>query len=305
MTSTGEKICLVTGANSGIGKAAAYSLAMQEAEVILVARNHYRGERALKELVSASGNQKIHLFLADLSSLNSTYLLAKELKKKFTKLDVLINCAGVYFSKRHSTVDGFEATFAINYLSRFLLSNLLLELLLKSKQARIIDVSGEYHRQGKIDFLDLQKKNKYSGGEAVNQSKLANILFTYELARKLTGTSITVNTIHPGFVATNIIFNNPDAATFQKMLYRMITPFLAAPEESARALTKLSIAPEYKTVTGKYFNKNKMVSSSPQSYNEIIARKLWEISEKLIFEVGIKMDEIDLQQILKQHIEKK
>ena len=239
-----EKICLITGANSGIGKAAARGLAKLGATIILVSRNHARGERMLAELKEITGGNKSYLFIADLSSQESILNLANEIKNKFKNIDILINNAGAFFSRRHVTIDGIEATFAVNYLSRFLLTNLLLEIILNSKQGRIINVAGELHRRGKINFEDIEYSKDYSGFKVLNQAKLADILFVYKLARKLKDTKVTANCFHPGFVSTNIINNDPDSSILTRIVYKSISPFLKSPEEGADTMLYLASSPE-------------------------------------------------------------
>ncbi len=279
---TGERICLITGANSGLGKAAAKELARLGAKLILVCRNHVRGEKALKDIVESSGNKQVHLYIADLSSQNSILDLTEKLKSNYERIDILINNAGAYFSKRHKTVDGIEATFAVNYLSRFLLINLLLESIRKSKQGRIINVSGEYHRQGRIYFDDLELQKFYSGVKANRQAKLADVILTYELSRRLTGTNITVNCMHPGFVKTNIIFNDPDASFFSKFLYKLISPFMKSPEKGAETILYLAASPEVTRVSGKYFINKQCISTSKESYDPNTAQELWKLSEEML-----------------------
>jgi NAD(P)-dependent dehydrogenase (short-subunit alcohol dehydrogenase family) len=279
---SGEKICLITGANSGIGKAAAKGLAKLGATIILVSRNHTRGERTAAELEQTTGSNKFHLFMADLSSQSSILRLANEIKDKFNNLDILINNAGAYFSKRHITIDGVEATFSVNYLSRFLLTNLLMEMILKSKQGRIINVSGEYHRKGRINFEDMEYSKNYSAFKAICRARLADILFVYELSRRLKNTKVTANSLHPGLVATNIIDNDPDSSLIKRILYKSISPFLKTPEEGAETVIYLASSPEVANVTGRYFINKKSVQSSQLSYDEKLAAQLWKTSEQMI-----------------------
>jgi NAD(P)-dependent dehydrogenase (short-subunit alcohol dehydrogenase family) len=276
-----DRTCLITGANSGIGKAVAKLLAQLDITLLLVSRNHVRGERAVKE-IEADCNADLFLFIADLSSQESIRNLVKKIKQKFKRIDVLINNAGARFSKRYLTVDGIEATFAVNYLSRFLLTNLLLDLLKESEQGRIINVSGEYHRKGKINFDDLNLKENYSAFTASAQSKLADILFTYSLAEKLKNTGITANCMHPGSVATDIIYSDPDAGAGIKSLYAFSSLFLSKPEKGAETVIYLATSNNVSSITGKYFINKKAVESSSLSYDKQLGSKLWEVSENLI-----------------------
>ncbi len=203
-TTMKDKVVLVTGANSGIGRAASLALAKMGATVVMVARNKERGEAARSEIIRESQNSSVDLLLADLSSLESVRQLATEFQKKYAKLHVLINNAGLFNQRRHVTMDGYEDTFATNYLAPFLLTNLQLDLLKASAPSRIINVSSVGHYNGHINFDDLNLEKEYGGWKAYGQSKLALVLFTHELAKKLQGTSVTVNAVHPGTVATNI-----------------------------------------------------------------------------------------------------
>ena len=277
-----EITCLITGANSGIGKAAAKELAKLGAAIILVSRNHTRGERTLAELKAITGSNKFYLYITDLSSQNSILEFAEKIKNKFNILDILINNAGAYFSKRHITVDGIEATFAVNFLSRFLLTNLLLENILRSKQGRIINVSGEFHRKCRINFEDIGFSKNYSAFKAICQARLANIHFTYELSGRLKDTNVTCNCLHPGMVATNLINNDPDSSLMKRFFYKSISPFLKSPEEGAETVVYLASSPEVANVSGKYFIDKKCVKSSAISYDEDTAKKLWDVSEQMI-----------------------
>src|SRR5713226_10079894 len=203
-TTMKNKVVMVTGANSGIGKAASLALANMGATVVMVARDKERGETARSEMMKETQTNSIDLLLADLSSLESVRQLATEFQKKYSKLHVLINNAGLFNQRRHVTTDGYENTFATNYLAPFLLTNLQLDMLKKSAPSRVINVSSVGHYNGHINFNDLNLEKEYGGWKAYGQSKLALILFTHELAGKLQGTGVTVNSVHPGTVATNI-----------------------------------------------------------------------------------------------------
>lgn len=268
------KVCMITGASSGIGKATATGLARLGATLILVCRHKEKGIKTLEEIKSETGNDKIDLLLADLSSQKSVRDLVSNFKTRYDKLDVLINNAGVYRNKRTLTEDGIETTFAVNHLAYFLLSNLLLDKLKASPQARIINVASGLERQGKINFDDLQCEKGYSGFRAYNQSKLANILFTYELARRLKGTGISTNCLHPGFVKTNLIRE-------RLLVAFLLKPFQITPEKGAETSIYLASSPEVEGVSGKYFANKKETSSSKESYDEVISKRLWEVSAEL------------------------
>lgn len=273
------RICMVTGVNSGLGKATALGLAKLGAQVVMVCRHQARGEAAHHDIIKQSGSKEVTLLIADLSSQAGIYALAETLKQRFDKLHVLINNAGVYLRKRQLTKDGFEQTFAVNYLAPFLLINFLLEPLRASAPARIINVAGAYHRRGEIHFDDLQLARDYTGAAANNQSQLARVLFTYELARRLEGTGVTVNCLHPGSVRTDITREMPKTLQFlAKTLFR---PFFVSPERGAETILYLATSPEVETTSGKYFVNKRPVLSSRRSYNSELAKRLWSVSEWL------------------------
>lgn len=272
------KVCLITGASQGIGKATAIALAKMGATIVMVSFDQGRGDAALKEMKSISGNENIELMLADLSSQQSIRQLADRFKQKYTRLDVLVNNAGVMKWKQEFTTDGIESTFAINHLASFLLTNLLLDLLKASAPARIVNVSSSAQGMGKIEFDDLDGRKKYSGIKAYSQSKLANVLFTNELDRILQGTEVTVNCLHPGVVRTN--FGNTGSLFF-KTFGTLMKPFMLPPEKGAETSVFLASSPEVEGLSGKYFVKKKAEKSSPISYDEMTAKKLWEVSAKM------------------------
>ncbi len=272
------KVCLVTGGNSGIGKETGVGLAKLGANVLIVCRDKTRGEAALSEIRTESGNQNVDLTLADLSSMRSVRQLAEDFKRKYQKLHVLVNNAGVVLTKRLVTPEGFEQTFATNHLGHFLLTNLLLDLIKASAPARIINVTSEAHRGSIIHFDDLQGEKKYSSFRAYGQSKLANVLFTYELARKLEGTGVTVNCLHPGVVRTGF---GHDSGGAMSLGIWVISPFFMSAEKAARAAVYLATSPEVEGVTGKYFRKTREARSSEESYDVEAAQRLWQVSEKL------------------------
>jgi len=273
-----DKICLVTGANSGIGKATALGLAKMGANVVMVCRDRTRGEESRAEIKAASNNPSIDLMLADLSSQASVRQLAQDFQEKYQRLHVLVNNAGVAPMKRSLTVDGLETTFAVNHLAPFLLTNLLLDVLKASAPSRIVNVSSSAHTRTKMDFDDLQEENNFGMFRAYSQSKLANVLFTYELARKLEETGVSVNALHPGVVRTNL---GRDSTGIVRLGFMAMGPFIRTPEQGAVTCIYLASSPEVEGVTGKYFVNKKEVPSSKESYDEAVARRLWEVSEKL------------------------
>jgi len=275
------KICIVTGANSGIGKATALGLAQMGATIVMVCRNQVKGEEAQNEVKEKSGNDAVDLMLADLSSQESIRQLAENLQQHYQQLHMLINNAGVANLTRRETVDGLEMTFAVNYLAPFLLTNLLLDKLKASAPARIVNVSSESHQSGYIKMDDLELEKGYRLMRAYGQSKLALVLFTYELARRLQGTGVTANCLHPGFVATNIGQNG--VGSVGRSIVKLIFSRLGiSPEEGAKTSIYLASSPEIEGVTGKYFVKSIPVRSAPISYDETLQRQLWEESAKLV-----------------------
>ena len=273
-----DKVVMVTGANSGIGKATSIALAEKGATVVMVARNKEKGEAARSEIVTKSGMNSIDLLLADLSSLESVRQLVAEFRKKYSKLHVLINNAGLFNQRRRVTTDGYENTFATNYLAPFLLTNLQLDLLKANAPSRIINVSPVGHYNGHINFDDLNLEKEYGGWKAYGQSKLALVLFTHELAKKLQGTGVTVNAVHPGTVATNIWSRPLGPVGFIMALPKL---FMTSPEKGAETIVYLASSPDAKSLSGEYLEKLKVKKSSDESYNEEIAQRLWDVSAKL------------------------
>src|SRR6266480_425905 len=276
------KICVVTGANSGIGKATALELAQMGATVVMVCRDRARGEEARSEITTKSRNNAVDLLLADLSSQQSIRQLVENFQQHYTHLHVLINNAGAgaAFTGRRETVDGLEMTFAVNYLAPFLLTNLLLDVLKASAPARIVNVSSASHKSGYIQMDDLQGEKHNRSMRAYPQSKLAIVLFTYELARRLQGTGVTANCLDPGFVATNI--GQTGASLPVRLLIKLIGSFGTSPEKGAKTSIYLASSPEVEGVTGKYFVKSLPKRSAAISYDESLQRQLWEQSAKLV-----------------------
>jgi NAD(P)-dependent dehydrogenase (short-subunit alcohol dehydrogenase family) len=272
------KICVVTGATSGIGLVTAQALARQGATLIVVARNPERGAATVSRIQRETGNSAVELMVSDLSIQAQVRRLASEIQQRFARLDVLVNNAGALFSRRQLSADGLEMTFALNHLAYFLLTNLLLGPLQAAGSARIVNVSSEAHRHARLDFSDLQGQRRYTGWRAYSRSKLANILFTYELTRRLEGTGITANALHPGFVATNFGRNN---RSLMAAFFRILQLAALSPEEGAETIIYLASSPEVKGITGEYFVKQKAVRSSQVSYNRDDAARLWQVSAEL------------------------
>ena len=275
---TTGKICMVTGATSGIGEVTARALAQMGATVIVVGRSAERGAAALNRIKQATGNSSVELMLADLSAQAQVRQLAQQFKRKYQRLDVLVNNAGAVFTKRQESVDGIEMTFALNHLGYFLLTNLLLDRLkVEDTPARIVNVSSAAHQRARMNFEDLQSRQGYDGWSAYGQSKLANLLFTYELAR-LEGTGVTVNALHPGVVATNFGESNRGVA---RLVMKSVHTVALSPAEGAQTVIYLASSPDVEGVTGKYFVKEKAVQSSEASYDQVAAQRLWQVSEEL------------------------
>lgn len=277
-TSMRGKVVMITGATFGIGKATAQALAAKGATTIIVGRNPEKGKVVAAEISQATGNPSVISMTADLSSQQAIRQLADEYKRQYSQLNVLINNAGGVYLNRRVTVDGLEYTFAFNHLGYFLLTNLLLDVIKASAPARIINVSSNAQRGAKINFDDLQGEKHYTPFGAYGQSKLANVMFAYELARHMAGTGVTVNSLHPGVIRSGFGLNN---GPIYRLFYTLISPFLKTPEQGAETSVYLASSPDVEGITGKYFINKKAVRSNPLSYDEEACRRLWEVSAKL------------------------
>ena len=273
------KICLVTGATNGIGKVTAQALAQMGGTVVIVGRNPSKTTQLVEEIRAASGNKNVDCLLADLSSQQDIRRLADEFKSKYSHLHVLLNNAGGFFMQRQLSVDGIEMTFALNHLAYFLLTNLLLDTIKASAPARIINVSSGAHTSGKIEFDNLQGERGYRP-RAYDNSKLANILFTMELARRLEGSAVTVNALHPGFVATGFAKNNGKVIA---TLSGLLAPLVArSPAKGAETSIYLASSPGVEDITGKYFYDSHVIPAAPQATDVEVSRKLWDVSAELV-----------------------
>jgi NAD(P)-dependent dehydrogenase (short-subunit alcohol dehydrogenase family) len=274
------KVCLVTGATSGIGEITARELARLGAHVAIVGRSAEKCATTVAQIKAATGATAVDSFTADLSARSELHRLAQQLQERLPRLDVVVNNAGAMFWHRTVGADGIEKTLALNHFSYFVLTSLLLPLLRQSAPARIVNVASDAHKGVTINFDDIEFKERYSGWKAYQQSKLANILFTYELARRLEGTSVTANTLHPGFVRTNFleVFKEAPAGW---LLTRIMPLFAISPEEGARTSIYLASAPEVEKVSGRYFVKQKAVESSTASRDRGAAERLWQLSEAI------------------------
>jgi NAD(P)-dependent dehydrogenase (short-subunit alcohol dehydrogenase family) len=269
------KLCLVTGGTSGIGLETARGLAALGARVVIVGRNRQRGERAVAELRATTGNEQVSFLQGDLSSQADTRRLAAQFLGQSERLDVLVNNAGGFFLRRVFSPEGIEMTFALNHLSYFLLTHLLLERLKASAPSRIVNVASESHRRGTMDFDDLQGLRRYNGWKAYSRSKLGNVLFTYELARRLEGTGVTVNAVHPGFVRTRLGTDNPWPL---RLLMRLVMMRGISPAKGAETVVYLASSPQVEGQTGGYWAHLRRVESSPLSQDRQLAQRLWQVS---------------------------
>jgi retinol dehydrogenase 12 len=271
------KVVLVTGASSGIGKVTARELARMGARVVCVARDQGRGEAAIAEIRAAAPSADLDLLLCDFASQRAIRALSEQIHAKHDRLHVLVNNAGAIMASRTVTEDGIEATFAVNHLGYFLLTELLLDLLKAGAPSRIVNVASGAHKQGKLDLDDVSSERGYSRIRAYSTSKLANILFTNELARRLEGTNVTANSLHPGAVSTNF----GSSSGYFKYLVALVRPFLIDAEKGAETLIHLASSPEVAGVSGEYFYKKKIARRSARASDPVMAARLWEVSEEL------------------------
>jgi NAD(P)-dependent dehydrogenase (short-subunit alcohol dehydrogenase family) len=270
-----DKVCMVTGANSGIGKIVSMEMARMGAHVVMVCRNMESGEQARSEIVKNSGNENVELFLADFRSLKSVRDMASEYKANHKRLHVLLNNIAIIPTKRRVTPDGFEEQFEVNHLSHFLLTHLLLDTIKASAPSRIINTSSGIHVRAKIDFEDLQFESRYNSHRVYGNTKLMNILFTYELARRLRGTRVTANAYTPGFSKTRL------DREYSSFMRGMVSLMAKKPEKGAQTAIYLATSQEVETISGKYFQNKKTIESSQLSYDKEVGSRLWNISEKL------------------------
>ncbi len=270
---------LITGATSGIGRATALELATMGAHIAITGRDRRRTDNAARE-IKAAGAGGVDVFVADLSSQAQVRRLASEVLEGLSRIDVLVNNVGGYWSTRHVTADGLERTFALNHLAPFLLTNLLLARLERTAPARVVTVASNAHATGRIDFDDLQGERSYSGGRAYSQSKLANLLFSYQLARRLRRSAVTANALHPGVVRTS--FGAEDPARIQRLLVPILRPVMKSPAQGATTSIHLASAPELEQVSGRYFANRRPTRSSSRSHDQGVAAHLWELSAELV-----------------------
>jgi NAD(P)-dependent dehydrogenase (short-subunit alcohol dehydrogenase family) len=272
------KTCLITGATNGIGRVTAVELARMGAELFLIYRDKARADETVAQIRSSTGNENVHLLHADLGSQRQIRDVAAEFLSIGRPLHVLVNNAGLGNTKRMVTEDGIEMVFAVNHLAYFLLTMLLLDRIKQSAPARIVNVASLAHRFGTINFDDLGGERRYSMRAAYSQSKLANILFTYELARRLDRTGVTVNCLHPGTIASGLWTNNGPLAQFIMSVGKL---FLKTPEQGAQTIIYLASSAKVEGVSGKYYANCMEATSNQESHDPEIARRLWEVGERM------------------------
>jgi len=272
------KVCLITGANSGIGYETSKVLAKMGARVVMVCRNEAKAKRAQQEIIIESGNPDIDLLIADMSSLDSVRSLADTVKNKYSRLDVLINNAGIMNSVKEMSVDGYEMQYAVHQLGPFLLTHLLLGLLKASAPSRVINLSSKLHSMAKIEFDNLQAEKKFGAFKTYSMSKLAHLMFSYSLAQRLEGSGVTVNAVHPGVIGSNL-GSTPG----------LVKIFMKSPKRGAETSVFLASSPSMAKVTGKYFIDCKPARSSKRSHDQDVADRLWELA---LEQTGLKSEKM-------------
>jgi NAD(P)-dependent dehydrogenase (short-subunit alcohol dehydrogenase family) len=278
------KTVLITGGNAGVGKETAVGLASMGADVVITSRDPGKGERAAREIRERTGKAVTVLSL-DLASFASIRGLAAEVLERYERLDVLINNAGLILGRRRETQEGFEMTLGVNHLGHFLLTSLLQERIVASTPARIINVASEAHRRAfrGLDFDDLQARGRYNGLAVYDRSKLANIYYTRELARRLEGTGVTVNAVHPGLVRTEFALEGD--TLFIGLFYRLFGPFMGTAEKGARTSIWAASSPDLEGASGRYYGDCREVTPTRLAQDDRIAARLWEVSEQLVASV--------------------
>ena len=279
-----DKVCLITGANAGIGLETARAIAEKGARVVMTARDRAKGEAAVEDVKASTGNDRVSLLELDLASLASVRKAASEFLAAHNRLDMLVNNAGLILQTRQETEDGFEATLGVNHFGHFLFTHLLLDRIEASAPARIVNVSSEAHRQAKdMGFDDLHSKSGYSMWGAYGRSKLANILFTTELAERLEGKGVLVNALHPGVVQTRF-GRDGDIGGFMGFAFKVVGPFLTTPAKGARTSVHVATSPSVEGTSGKYFKNSRPVAPSKAALDRDAAKRLWEISVEAVLE---------------------
>jgi len=279
------KVCIVTGANAGIGRETAMDLAHKGAHVVMVCRSKERGEAARDEIQTTSENDDVDLLLADLSIQAQVKRVAAEILEAYDRIDVLVNNAGLYVSQRTATEDGLELTFALNHVGYHLLTTELLDRLKQSAPARIVNVSSHGHKLARFNWDDLQMTKKYRGMDQYCNSKLYNIWFTTELAKRLEGSDVTVNAIHPGPVRSNWASNKGrgEGAGAWGVLFKFGRPFMRSPRKGAQTVIYLATSPDVEGKTGGYYKDRKITRTSKKARDETLAEKMWTVTEELLY----------------------
>ena len=272
------RICLVTGATNGIGRATAQALAARGASVLVHGRDRHKAEAAVRGIIEATGNHDVEPIVGDLAELDQVRRMAAEFRARHKRLHVLLNNAGLVAFDRRTTHDGFEAHFGVNHLAPFLLTNLLLDTLKSSAPARIVTVASAVHNRGRIDFDDLQAERGYNGIRAYATSKLANILFTTELARRLDGSAVTANALHPGVVASGLA---GDGTGLLALGWRLAKNFMISPEKGARTSIYLAESPDVEGISGRYFSNCRETRTAAAARDSDTAARLWKVSAGL------------------------
>jgi NAD(P)-dependent dehydrogenase (short-subunit alcohol dehydrogenase family) len=287
MADLSGKNIVITGGNTGIGKGAAVGVAGLGGRVVITSRNDERGRAARDEIAQRSGNAEVDVMSLDLASFGSIRSFAAGVLDRFDHLDVLVNNAGLIHRRRTETEEGFETTFGVNHLGHFLLTELLLDQLRASSPARVVVVASDAHKGARhgLDFDDLQSTRRYRWGKAYSKSKLANIYFARELARRLDGSGVTSNSLHPGFVRSDFGRGGDLGPVYGWGIKYLAGPFAISPEKGARTTIYLSSSPEVDGVTGDYFSKCKPVTPSAAARDDAAARRLWDVSEQLVASV--------------------
>ena len=275
-----DKVCIITGGTDGIGKAAAYELAVQGARVLIHGRDPDKGARAIAELKTRSRNPGIEFLQADFGSLAEVRRLAAAVKARAPRVDVLINNAGGFFARRALSKDGYEMTFAVNHLAPFLLTHLLLDTLKSTRPSRIVTTASAAHKGATMAFEDLQAAGKYSGLGCYGRSKLANILFTRALSKRLQGSGVTATCLHPGFVRTEI--GRDIDAPFGRWIFGLMSRFARAPEKGAQTLVYLAASHQVQGASGGYYFDCRQIPPAPAAQDEGVAERLWEVSARMV-----------------------
>ncbi len=273
-----DKVVVITGATSGIGEVAADRLAQKGARIVFVARDHERGEATRKHLRAIAGHTDHTVHYADLSKISEMKRVAQEIADSERQIDVLINNAGALFNSRQVSADGLEMTFAVNHMAYFVMTNMLLERLIATPGARVVSTASDAHKGAKLNFNDLQSEQSYSGFGVYGRSKLMNILFTRELARRITGTGVTANCLHPGFVGTRFGDNSGGIMSF---LVKAAKNFALTPEQGAQTIIYLASSLEVEGKSGGYYVKSKLATPTKEAQDDADAHRLWDISAKI------------------------